>query len=345
MSTGFSIVICTYNGRARLESTLAQIAALNVPNGYGIELILVDNASTDDTATYSESIWHKIGTPFPLRVLKEKRPGKGYAVETGYDAAIYSCVLTVDDDNWLDKNYLTTSVGIFTAHPDVSILQGFSEAVFEAAPPAWFEDPRMSQQLVVGGQFDESGYFPEGNFHVWGAGLVIYRQDWVRLRQLGFSFLTSKISGKAAGEDSELGLALSLLGLKAYYSSELKFKHFMPESRLDWRKIKNNFDTFGYVSYYFAMYAAVIAATEAGKQPRLSTVKRDILTALFKQFRLLTLKQHAAFWLMPREEHYQLLLTEYYSRLRWVCKLSGTLQKDIDTIKAWLDPLIRERGK
>lgn len=344
-TTGFSIVVCTHNGVARLRPTLEHLARLQVPADYSTELILVDNASTDGTADFASAAWRELGAPYPLLVLAEKRPGKGFAVETGYDAATCSCVLTVDDDNWLDEHYLTKSIELFAAHPTVSILQGFSEAVFESAPPSWFADPQMAKQLVVGGQLAESGYFPKGDFHIWGAGLVICRKDWAYLRQRGFAFLTSKVPGKAAGEDSELGLALSLLGRKAYYSSELKFKHFMPESRLDWRKIKNNFDTFGYVSYYFALYAAVIAATEAGKQPRLSAVKKYILAALFKQFKLLTVKQHAAFWLMPREEYYQLLLTEYYSRLRWMFKLSDTLRKDIDTIKAWLDPLIRERGK
>lgn len=344
-ATGFSIVVCTHNGKARLLPTLEHLAALAVPAGHRVELLLLDNASTDGTAMFASAAWLQLGAPYPLRLLEEKRPGKGFAVETGYDAAAYSCILTVDDDNWLDAHYLTKAVALFAAHPEVSILQGFSEAVFETAPPAWFADPRMAKQLVVGGQYNESGHFPEGHFHVWGAGLVIYREDWLKLRRGGFSFLTSKILGKAAGEDSELGLGLSLLGRRAYYSSELKFKHFMPAGRLEWGKIKQNFDTFGYVSYYFSLYAAVIQALEAGKRLRTQSARTFILKGLLKQFNLLTAKQHAAFWVMPREEYYQLLLSEYYSRLQWVFKLSASLRQDIETIEKWVAPLIADRNK
>ena len=342
---GFSIVLCTYNGEARLSPTLTYLASLTVPSGCAVELLLIDNASTDNTAIFTEATWHELDNPFPLRVLQETRPGKGYAVETGYDAAQYSYILTVDDDNWLDSQYLLKSVELFTQYPDVGILQGHSEVVFEAAPPAWFADFRMAKQLVVGGPIDEPGYFPREHFHIWGAGLVMYRRDWLELRQRGFSFLTSKVPGKAAGEDSELGLGLSLLGRRAYYSDELKFKHFMPAGRLRWNKLKQNFNTFGHVSYYLNMYAAVIGAIEDGKPLRPSAVKRFILRSAFRQLRLLTPKQHVAFWIMPKEEYYQLLLTEYYARIRAVGLLSATLQQDTDLIEHWIRPLLEERKK
>ena len=324
----------------RLEATLNHIAGLNVPQGYTVELLLVDNASTDNTSSFAATIWDELRVPFSLRILKENRPGKGFAIETGYDAAKYSYILTVDDDNWLDKQYLSKAVELFTTYPDISVLQGCSEAVFEADPPSWFADPRMAKQLVVGGPIDEPGYFPEGHYHIWGAGLVIHQKSWLELRQRGFSFLTSKVPGKAAGEDSELGLGLSLLGQKFYYSPELKFEHFMPASRLTWEKLKQNFDTFGYVSYYFGLYAAVLEALRNGKQLNALSITKSVLGGLIKQLRLMTVKQHAAFWIKPQEEYYQLLLTEYYSRLKWLLKLSVRWQQDASIIEKWAGPLV-----
>jgi glycosyltransferase involved in cell wall biosynthesis len=344
MIQGFSIILCTYNGEKRLTPTLSHIAALSIPAGYALELILVDNASTDATKLSTGETWEKLGNPFSFIVIAESRPGKGYAVEAGYDAAKYSLILTVDDDNWLDSQYLVKAVELLATHPDVGLLQGTSEPVFETPPPAWFDDPRMAKQLVVGGQLNQTGYMPADQFHVWGAGLVIYRQDWLTLRELGFSFLTSKVPGKAAGEDSEMGLGLWLLGRRTYYSSELKFKHFMPAGRLEWAKIRQNFRVFGYVSYYFGLYSAIIEATRRGKKPTPSFIKKALLSGLISQFKLLTAKQHLAFWLKPQEEYYQLLLAEYYSRLYWLRKLAPSLPADISKIEKWMLPVLQKYG-
>lgn len=343
-STGFSVVLCTFNGIARLRETLSHIASLLVPDGFLIELVFVDNASTDGTANFTHKIWAQLGNPFPLRVLEEKRPGKGYAVETGYDAAAHSHILTVDDDNWLDPHYLVKAVELFAAHPDVSILQGISEAVFETAAPAWLSDPRIAKQLVIGGPFPASGYFPPNYFYVWGAGLIIQAQDWRALRQGGLSFLTSKLPGKAAGEDSELGLGLTLLGRKAYYSTDLKFKHFMPTGRLTWDKLKQNFEVLGYVSYYMSLYAIVVDGHQKGQTINALLAKKQLAATWLTHARVLTLKQHVAYWTMPQEEYYQLMLAEYYSRLKWIRKLSGHIMQDVRSIQAWLGPLLDRNG-
>lgn len=339
---GFSIILCTYNGKARLGPTLAHIAVLALPNNFELELLVVDNTSVDGTSVFTTEYWRQLGNPFPLTVLSEPRPGKGYAVETGFDAARYSHLLTVDDDNWLDSEYLVKAAELLATHPDVGLLQGTSEAVFETPPPAWFDDPRMAKQLVVGGQQDHSGYLPAEQFHVWGAGLVVYRQDWLKLRQLGFSFLTSKVPGKAAGEDSELGLGLWLLGRRIYYSTELKFKHFMPAGRLEWAKIKQNFKVFGYVSYYFGLYAAVIAAVRRGEEPTVAAVRKAVLHGALRQLWLLTAKQHLAFWIKPQEQYYQLLLAEYYARLYWLRKLAASAPADIHKIEQWVVPVLQD---
>ena len=345
MNQGFSIILCVYNGVSRLLSTLEHLAKLTIPNNYEVELLLIDNASSDGTSEFAASIWQKLGIPYPIQTILESRPGKGYAVETGFDSARYSLLVTVDDDNWLDSEYLIKSVELFKAHPDASILQGLSEAVFEAAPPAWFANPYVAKQHVVGGMQEETGYLPSAHFHLWGAGLVIWRKDWVELRRYGFSFLTSKIPGKAAGEDSELGLGLWLLGKRIYYSSDLKFKHFMPAARMHWAKLKQNFEVLGYVNYYFSLYAAAIESAKAGKKLSRLQVRKLLAQQTFRQFRRLTTKQHLAYFLKPQQEYYQLMLTESYFQLHWMNKLSGSAVNDIASIQAWVLPILHARNQ
>lgn len=340
MQLGFSIVLCTFNGTPRLEPTLRHLANLQLPASYAAELIFVDNASTDNTAEFVRAQWQALGAPFSLNLLTEPRSGKGYAVEKGYDAAHLSYILTVDDDNWLAPDYLTKAIELFVQHPDVRILQGISEAEFEGTPPAWLADARIAKQLVIGGPFEEDGYFPDNYFYVWGAGLIICAEDWQALRGKGLSFLTSKMPGKAAGEDSELGLGLTLLNSKAYYSTALQFKHFMPTGRLVWDKLKNNFEVLGYVSYYMMLYSLVVEAHRNKRRITPDMVRSKMLNLSRHHARLLTPKQHLAYWFKPMEQYYQLMLVEFYSRIKWYRQLSKTAMADVQTIQKWLLPLL-----
>ena len=44
-----TFIVPTYNGASRLPETLAHLAAQENRGGHGWELLVVDNASTDDT--------------------------------------------------------------------------------------------------------------------------------------------------------------------------------------------------------------------------------------------------------------------------------------------------------
>jgi glycosyltransferase involved in cell wall biosynthesis len=337
---GFSLVLCTYNGKSKLGPTLAHLAALIIPEDHAVELIVVDNGSSDDTARFVQQEWTELGSPFPLRLLQENRPGKGYAVETGYDAAQYTYILTVDDDNWLSADYLVTAVDLFRQHPDVGVLQGRSIGEFEEEPPQWAID--LQPLFVIGSPVRESGYFPKHYYAVWGAGMVILNEDWKRLRAMGFTFLTSKVPGKAAGEDHETAIGLLLLGRRIYYSEKLTYKHFMPADRISWEKLRTGFKLWAYLMYYNMLYSLVI---EAHRNKDVLT-KRKINKAVFAYFKKVvsgyTVKQHVAYWIKPGKEFYQLRIYRDLSYFRWCYKLSNTTWDNIKILQNWIEPLMDE---
>ncbi|RZK11267.1 MAG: glycosyltransferase family 2 protein, partial [Hymenobacter sp.] len=79
-SAGLTILICTYNGATRLPETLRHAAAQQVPPGVDWEVLVVSNASTDDTLAAAPRLWAALGQPAPLRVLNEPKPGKENAL-------------------------------------------------------------------------------------------------------------------------------------------------------------------------------------------------------------------------------------------------------------------------
>ncbi len=95
MPANVSIIICTCNRADDLRQTLESIGRLPVPEDYHCDLIVVDNASTDDTAAFVRSF---VLPNMPLRYLSELRRGKGYAYNAGIAASTGDILLFTDDD-------------------------------------------------------------------------------------------------------------------------------------------------------------------------------------------------------------------------------------------------------
>ncbi|GAA4942971.1 glycosyltransferase family 2 protein [Actinoplanes utahensis] len=81
--TGLAVVVPAYNEAASIGTTLRALAA---QTDLDFRLIVVDNASTDDTAAVVRRF---AGTaPFPVEVVTETEPGAGTAADTGFRHAI-----------------------------------------------------------------------------------------------------------------------------------------------------------------------------------------------------------------------------------------------------------------
>ena len=76
MSPGISVIICCYNSVERIEPTLQHLYAQKGLPTTEWEVILVDNASTDNTASVATGIWESFPGDKPtFKVLTEVTPG------------------------------------------------------------------------------------------------------------------------------------------------------------------------------------------------------------------------------------------------------------------------------
>jgi glycosyltransferase involved in cell wall biosynthesis len=95
-----SIIITTHNRAAALAQTLKNFAHIALPTGWSAELIVVDNASTDQTlAVVQNATYQKLS----VRYLNEPRKGKGFALNTGIAAAKADIPLFTDDGGTSSK--------------------------------------------------------------------------------------------------------------------------------------------------------------------------------------------------------------------------------------------------
>jgi glycosyltransferase involved in cell wall biosynthesis len=105
----FSLIIATRNRAANLEKCLAAIAQLRTTADW--ELIIVDNAATDDTAAVIQKF--KAETPMTVVAAFEAKPGLGRARNRGLSVARGDIVGFTDDDCYPAPDYIDGILEIF----------------------------------------------------------------------------------------------------------------------------------------------------------------------------------------------------------------------------------------
>ena len=240
---GISAVVCTYNGASRIVNTLGAFRKQVKTDGIPWEVILVDNASKDDTSDVARELMKDSDVDFSL--LFEARPGKNNAIETGFAKAKYDYLCIVDDDNWVCDDYISKVYSIMSENPDVGICGANGTGEFEVPPPAWINEFKIA--YGIGPQSANDGYLPFGEDCLYGAASAIRKSAWLELKERGFVFTLSGRKGKtlASGEDMELSQAMLLLGYKLWYSSSLEFRHYMPAGRITWPYMCRLSEAFG----------------------------------------------------------------------------------------------------
>ena len=94
---GLGIVVCTYDRCDALARCLASLIRLEPPpDGTALELIVVDNNSSDGTRALVES-WRQ-RSPHPVRYVFERRQGLAYARNAGVRTSTAPLIACTDDD-------------------------------------------------------------------------------------------------------------------------------------------------------------------------------------------------------------------------------------------------------
>lgn len=248
---GVTLIVRCHNSAKRLPATLAHLANQRVPADVPWEVLLVDNASTDNTAILAEQMWPKNATG-NLRVVNEPMLGYSHSFYRGLREARFEYLSIVDDDNWVCPDWVRLVADTLDSHPDVALCGGPGIPVCETAAPAWFS--RFALCFAVGPQADASGYL-NGNC-LWGAGLTIRKSALRDVVSKGFrSVLTGRRGRRlTSGEDSELCIALRAAGWKQWYDPRLTFQHYMPKDRLRWSYLRGLFRRIGASRLQLALY-------------------------------------------------------------------------------------------
>ncbi|MDB5164415.1 MAG: hypothetical protein JWL89_41 [Candidatus Saccharibacteria bacterium] len=154
-----SIVIPVYNEAAQLGACLEAISRQTVAP---FEVIVVDNNSTDSTATVAQSY------PF-VKLLSESRQGVLHARTTGFDAARGEIIARIDADSLLPSDWVASVQEVFQdtsvdAVSGVALYYNVAVAGLFNAIDLFFRR-RLSWQL-------------KDRVYLWGANMAMRRSAW-----------------------------------------------------------------------------------------------------------------------------------------------------------------------
>ena len=231
---GVSIIVCTYNGASRIPTTFEYIFKQIIPKNVSIELILVDNNSTDKSFAIANELVQKFNFEDKYSYFLESRQGLNHAVRRGLNESKYNWILLCDDDNHLNENYLQIGYEIIVNNDKIGALGGIGIPLFESVEPKWFE--KYSGSYALGSQNDFDGKIEDNCAEIYGAGSFLRKSALQKFYDAGFQTIMSDRSGNklTSGGDVERCFLIQLAGFEIWYDSRLTFKHLMPSNRLTW---------------------------------------------------------------------------------------------------------------
>jgi glycosyltransferase involved in cell wall biosynthesis len=221
-----SIVIPTRNRAARLEALLASLAAQTVPADE-FEILVVDNGSTDATATVIDE-W-AARRPGVRRVYQPEL-GVSRARNAGLAEARAAVVAFLDDDVLTEPGWLAGVLGAWDRWPDAGVVCGPADLHLGAPAPRWF-GPETGVWYSTVDFGSEARILRDPEEVPWGLNLAV-RTDLARAAG-GFAEHLGRSDGNLrGGEDVHLVARIRRPGNPVVYEPRAAVHHVVTKDRL-----------------------------------------------------------------------------------------------------------------
>src|ERR1700679_4320507 len=213
-----SIIICTVNRAATLQRTLETLDRVLPENGPRVEVVVVDNGSTDETplpvVNFASQRAH-------VRYVNEPRQGKSLALNSGAKAATGEILVWLDDD-------ILPQAGWFEG-----LIQPVLDDKYDMVVGRVSLSPHLLRDWMTPNLRQRMGEMPwaDGGTFPLGGNLAVTRRFYDKteghdpnLGPGGF--------GLGTHEDTLFGLQLIELGARHGYAEKAWVIHEFEESRL-----------------------------------------------------------------------------------------------------------------
>jgi glucosyl-dolichyl phosphate glucuronosyltransferase len=242
--TSISVLICTYNRARLLRETLDALQALTPPPGVAIDIVVVDNNSTDGTGSVIDASARS--GPFPVLHLHESHQGKSFALNHGLARAEGDVLALTDDDVLPSANWLCRIADAFRGR-EITFTFGKVLPRWSCVPPPELLTPKAQDiwgPLAIVDYGDEPAAYEAARFDQRlpiGANLAFAREALVAIG--GWRTDLGKVNNTLiSGEDHEIFMRLRRHGRFAgFYDPQCTVRHYVPAGRLTRRYFRQWF--------------------------------------------------------------------------------------------------------
>ena len=222
-----SIIVCTYNRDKYLYGALRCIAENGFPTE-AYEIVLVNNMSTDNT----EAECQRFGNDYPdvnFRYMVETNQGLSFARNRGIAESRGDTLLFLDDDSYIQPNYLTNLQRQLDTYPDADAFGGKIDPVFESGEaPKWLSKWNYSWVSAID-LGDKVCPFKGQAFPI-GANMGIRKAMLEKTGNFNTQLGRSK-KNLMGGEEKDLFERIMQQGGSIFYFPDVVVHHVIPPTR------------------------------------------------------------------------------------------------------------------
>jgi GT2 family glycosyltransferase len=210
-----SVVIPNYNGAKLLAAYLPFTFAAAGNAGVAYEVIVVDDASTDDSVSYLKEHY-----PLVTLLVNEHNNGFSYTCNQGIAAAKYDLILLLNSDVKLSPDYFDTQFKYFESADTFGVMGRIidmdGDHIQDAARMPKFNGLKLkTDYFYYSNKGDDRLY----TFYLSGANALI---DAAKLKEIGGFY---ELFSPFYCEDMELSIRAWKLGWKCYYEHRSVCRH------------------------------------------------------------------------------------------------------------------------
>jgi glycosyltransferase involved in cell wall biosynthesis len=225
--------VCTYNRKEYLPDCLKHLANQSA-NRRDYEVLIIDNNSTDNTCDISNE-FIRSNSDLDVHYFCEINQGLTNARNRGIKEATGEILSFIDDDAFVDQEYIKETLTYFKEHENVSAIGGKISPVYEGKSPKW-----MSKYLLTLVSALDMGNSPKkfkGSKFPIGANMA-FRAEVFEKYGLFNPALGRKGKELEGGEEKDVFLRLKKHHEEIHYVPSVKVDHIIPEKRLTMEYIK-----------------------------------------------------------------------------------------------------------
>ncbi len=215
-----TVLFATHNGAGTLPRVLEAYQRLVPPAG-GWRIVLVDNASTDDTP----AILQDFSRHLPLLAMRTERRGKNVALNHGLEHVDGDLVVLTDDDAIPHTDWLVALSRAAALHQDRDIFGGQIDPLWPGEAPPWIlRLVNLGATFAITGQGVREGPIPAAQ--VWGPNMAV-RTGLFRAGHRFDERIGPQAGQYVMGSEVEFTCRLERLGHSAWFAADARVGHII----------------------------------------------------------------------------------------------------------------------